>query len=149
MGASVDISRPLFEQHDMECAAAATIPATPQPVAHPLRGFGDLLVTAGLVGCIIAICMRIQTMEQRLQKLEDDPPSSAKVFRPIVPRPLRRRPSKPPHKPDPLPDDTMNPSAPDADEDGEDLPPPPAPLPVQEEHSEGDGSGEEEGPPMT
>lgn len=45
----------------------------------------DVLVTTGLVGCVIAICMRLQTMEQRLVRLEDREPRDApKVFRPVV-----------------------------------------------------------------
>lgn len=50
----------------------------------------DLLATAALAGCIVAICVRIATLEQRLLRLETKAPSkrpttmpSEHAFRPI------------------------------------------------------------------
>lgn len=65
-------------------------PAMPQPVQPKSSGgVWSVLVTTGLVGCIVAICMRVQLLEQRILQMEEaakeEPPLPS--FRPIRPPP--------------------------------------------------------------
>ena len=39
----------------------------------PPRQWSQAVVTTGLVGCIIAVCMRVYQLEQRIERLENEP----------------------------------------------------------------------------
>ena len=66
----------------------AVPPSSTQVVAlkSPLRTFIDLIVVSGLVGCLVAVCIRLQTLEWRVDALEEA--SRRNLFRPVASKPV-------------------------------------------------------------
>jgi hypothetical protein len=75
-----------------EAAAATTTAAAAAPptIVVARRRWSELFVTAGLVGCIVAVCLRLYTLEQRVERLEDEP-----TYRPMTPPPRTACPMRP------------------------------------------------------
>lgn len=73
--------------------AQLSTPIAPQMDRRRSFGLSNVLVTAGIIGCIFAVCVRIQMIEDRLRALEakdaaefPSPSGAERLFRPVVAR---------------------------------------------------------------
>ena len=101
---------------------------------RPPRQWSQLFVTTGLVGCIIAVCMRVYQLEQRIERLEEEP-----LYLPPDNPP--RRADNPPQHVDDLPHDNPPRHNPPVHDD--------PPLDKEPPRAEASESDEEEAPPVS